>query len=47
MCKPNILARWEVLKMIIMAIISNWNACYSIHNGESGEGGGREEHAYM
>jgi hypothetical protein len=35
-CKPNILAMWEVLKMITMAIMPNWNACCSIYNGEGG-----------
>jgi hypothetical protein len=30
-CKPNILAMWEVLKMITVAIMPNRNACCSLY----------------
>jgi hypothetical protein len=33
-CNRNILAMWEVLRMITVAIMPNWNACCSIYNGE-------------
>jgi hypothetical protein len=35
-CEPNILAKWEGLKMISVPIMPNWNACYSIYDGEGG-----------
>jgi hypothetical protein len=35
-CKPNIWMMWEVLKMMTVAIMPNWNACRSIYNGEGG-----------
>jgi hypothetical protein len=34
--KPNILAMWEVFKMIIVPIMPHWNTCFSICNGEGG-----------
>jgi hypothetical protein len=38
-CKPNKLAMWEVLKVITVAIVPNWNACCSLYKGEGGGGG--------